>query len=66
MWYWWILCILTWFMSAACIISTIVELRQGKGGPKGPKAGEFWGAVVFHGSTAILVLWFLAKALFVK
>jgi hypothetical protein len=42
----------------------MVELKQGKTGPKGPKAGEFWGAIAFHGSTAILALWLLGKALF--
>lgn len=63
MWYWWVLTIIVWLASAACIISTIVELKQGKTGPAGPKAGEFWGAVVFHGATAILALWLLGKAL---
>ena len=64
MWYWWVLTIIVWLASAVCIISTMVELKQGKTGPKGPKAGEFWGAIAFHGSTAILALWLLGKALF--
>jgi hypothetical protein len=63
MWYWWVGAIIVWLASAICIISTMVELKQGKTGPVGPKAGEFWGAVVFHGATAILVLWLLLKAL---
>lgn len=64
MWYWWLSAIIVWLASAACIISTIVELKQGKTGPKGPKQTDFWGAVVFHGVTAILALWLLGKALF--
>jgi hypothetical protein len=63
MWYWWVLMILVWLTSAACIISTMAELKQGKTGPKGPKAGEFLGAIIFHGATAILALWLLLKAL---
>lgn len=64
MWYWWILAILVWLISAVCIISTIIEHKKGKTGPAGPKAGEYWGAVAFHGSTAILALWLLGKAIF--
>jgi len=63
MWYWWAGAIIAWLASAGCIISTIVEVKQGKSGPKGPKAGEYWGAVVFHGVTAILALWLAGKAL---
>ncbi len=63
MWYWWVLAIIVWLASAICIISTMVELKQGKTGPAGPKPENFWGAAVFHGSTAILVLWLLGKAL---
>jgi hypothetical protein len=63
MWYWWVSGILCWLMSAACIISTIVELKMGKVSPRGPKAVDFWGAVAFHGITAILALWLIAKAL---
>ena len=64
MWYWWVLAILVWLVSAGCIISTIIEHKQGKTGPAGPKAAEYWGAVAFHGSTAIVALWLLGKAIF--
>ncbi|MDQ7823686.1 MAG: hypothetical protein RDV48_12885 [Candidatus Eremiobacteraeota bacterium] len=63
MWYWWLGAVLVWIMSAACIISTIAEMKTGKTGPRGPKAGDFWGAVAFHGITAILVFWLVGKAL---
>jgi hypothetical protein len=63
MWYWWAVTIVTWLLSAACIISTITDARNGKSGPSGPKAAEYWGAVAFHGVTAILALWFLGKAI---
>ena len=63
MWYWYLGAILVWLASAACIISTIVEMKQGKTGPLGPRPENFWGAAVFHGSTAILVFWMLVKAL---
>ncbi len=58
--YWWIGAILVWLLSAACIISTMVEIVQGK---KRLFEGESVGAIVFHGATAILALWFLFKAL---
>jgi len=64
MWYWWALGILCWLMSAICIISTIVELKIGKVSLSGPKAADFWGAVFFHGITAVLALWLLGKAVF--
>jgi hypothetical protein len=64
MWYWWVSAILVWLVSASCIISTMVEQKRGKTGPSGSKAGEYWGAVVFHGFTAILALWLLGKAIF--
>ncbi len=63
MWYWWLAGIATWLMSAGCIIDTIVKMKQNKSGPSGPKAGDFWGAVIFHGATAILALWFIKKAI---
>jgi len=63
MWYWWVLAFITWLASAACIISTILDLKAGKVSPRGPKPEDFWGAVAFHGATAILALWLLGKAI---
>jgi hypothetical protein len=62
-WYWWVLGLIVWLASAACIISTIFDLKSGKVSPAGKGAGEFWGAVVFHGSTALLALFLIGKAL---
>ena len=64
MWYWWVGAVAAGVASAGCIISTMFDVKKGKSGPGGPKAGEFWGAVVFHGATAILAFWFLTKAIF--
>ena len=64
MWYWWIAAIIVGLLSAVCIISTMIEFKQGKTGPTGPKSGDFWGAVVFHGVSAILALWLLSKAIY--
>jgi len=47
-------------MSAGCIIGTIWEIAVGKADLR---KGDFWGGVAFHGSTAILALWLLLKAL---
>jgi hypothetical protein len=63
MWYWWLITIVVWLASAICIISTIIETKMGKTGPRGPKLADYWGAVVFHGSTAILVLWLIKTKL---
>ncbi|MBI5499842.1 MAG: hypothetical protein HY907_06340 [Deltaproteobacteria bacterium] len=63
MWYWWLATILVWLASAACIVSTLIEMKLGKTGPRGPKLEDFWGAVGFHGATAVLVLWLLGKSL---
>ncbi|MFH0800944.1 MAG: hypothetical protein V2A78_00960 [bacterium] len=57
---WWIGAILVWLVSAACIISTIFEVLSGK---KRLFEAENFGAYIFHGSTAILALWLLVKAL---
>jgi len=57
---WWIATIVVWLLSAACIISTIVETVRGK---KRTFALENLGAYLFHGATAILALWLLMKAL---
>jgi hypothetical protein len=57
---WWIGAFLVWLASAACIIGTIVEIVSGK---KRPFEAENLGAYLFHGSTAILALWLLVKAL---
>ena len=57
---WWIAVILVWLASAGCIIGTIVEIVSGK---KRPFEPENLGAYLFHGSTAILALWLLMKAL---
>lgn len=56
---WWIAAIVTWLASAGCIIGTCYEIISGK---KRILAGENIGAYAFHGGTAILALWFLAKA----
>jgi hypothetical protein len=63
MWYWWALVVVVWLSSAICIISTMIEMKQGKTGPRGPHMENFWGAVLFHGSTAVLVIWLLTRAL---
>ena len=60
MWYWWVGAFVVWLVSASCIIGTMVEMRMGK---YGWRAGPFWGAVVFHGATAILALWLFVKAI---
>jgi len=62
MWYWWVTGIAVWLASAACILSTIFELKAGKVSPVGKKAEDFWGAVAFHGVTAVLALWLVGKA----
>ena len=59
-WGWLIAAIITWILSAACIIGTIYEFSVGKAKMKG---ANFWGGIAFHGVTAILALWFLLKAL---
>lgn len=64
MWYWWVAAIAVWLLSAACIISTIGEVKKNKTGPNGPKPGNFWGSIVFHGVTAIIALLLLGKAIF--
>lgn len=56
---WWIAAIITWLASAACILVTCYEIISGK---KKIFSGENIGAYFFHGGTAILALWFLAKA----
>ena len=60
MWYWWVLGIVVWLASAACIIGTMIELKWAG---KGWGTVDFWGAVAFHGATAILALWLVSKAL---
>ena len=52
--------ILVAILSLSCIGSTALEIAQGK---YGIMTANFWGAVVFHGATAILALWLLLKAL---
>ena len=59
-WGWLSLAIVVWLMSAGCIIGTIWEIAVGKADLR---KGDFWGGVAFHGSTAILALWLLLKAL---
>ena len=59
-WGWLSAAIIVWLMSAACIIGTIWELAVGKANLR---KGDFWGGVAFHGSTAVLALWLLLKAL---
>jgi len=59
-WAWLIAAVVVWLLSAACIISTMYEVGTGK---SNLRKGDFWGAVVFHGGTAILALWLLLKAL---
>ena len=63
MWYWWLLAGVTWLLSAICIISTMIEVRKGKSGPRGPKVAEYWGGVAFHGVTAVSAILFVGKAL---
>lgn len=60
MWYWWVSGIVVWLASAACIIGTLVETRTK---PSGWGTWDFWGAVGFHGATAILALWLISKAM---
>ena len=57
---WWVACIVVWLFSAACIIVTLVRIISGK---KKPFGAENFGAYIFHGSTAILALWLLLKAI---
>ena len=59
-WAWLIAAVIVWLLSAACIISTMYEVGVGK---SDIRKGGFWGGVIFHGGTAILVLWLLLKAL---
>ena len=59
-WGWLIAALVVWLMSAACIIGTVYELFVGKANLK---KGDFWGGIAFHGSTAILALWLLLKAM---
>jgi hypothetical protein len=59
MW-WWIASIVTWLISAGCIIGTLVEVISGK---KRPFCADSIGGYLFHGVTAVLALWFLVKAL---
>lgn len=59
MW-WWIAAIVTWLVSAGCILGTIVEIVMGK---KRPFCAENLFGYLFHGATALLALWFLVKAL---
>ncbi|MEW6355875.1 MAG: hypothetical protein AB1696_06105 [Planctomycetota bacterium] len=59
-WGWLIAAVIVWLASAGCIIGTLVELLLGKANLR---KGDFWGGVAFHGSTAILALWLLLKAL---
>ena len=63
-WLWFVGAGITWIASAGCIFGTLYEL--GKGKAKARKPVEFWGAVVFHGATAILALWLLIKGLSVS
>lgn len=51
--------IVSFLLSLGCIISTMIEITQGK---YGLMTTNFWGAVIFHGLTAILGLWLLLKA----
>lgn len=63
MWYWWVGGGVALAASAVCIVSTVFDLKRGKCGPNGPKAAEFWGAVAFHGVTALLAIWLLGKVI---
>jgi len=56
---WFIASIIVWLASFICIITTIHELATGK---NNLKKLDFWGAVIFHGITAILALWLFLKA----
>ena len=59
MWYWWVSGIVVWLVSGMCMIGTVIEMKMGKYGwaDKG-----FWGAVAFHGVSAILALWLVWMA----
>ena len=59
-WGWFVAAMAVWLVSAACILSTIYEISVGK---TTPRAAGFWGAVVFHGATAVVALWLFLKAL---
>ena len=60
-WVWYIGAAVVWLASASCIIGTICELAAGKA--KARRKCDFWGAVAFHGVSAIAALWLLLKAL---
>ena len=60
MWYWWVAGIVVWLASATCIVGTLIEMRMK---PYGWGTWDFWGAVLFHGATAILALWLVSKAM---
>ena len=59
-WFWSIAALIVWLLSAACIIGTICELAMGK---DILRKADTWGGIAFHGTTAILALWLLLKAM---
>ncbi len=60
-WLWFAGAGIVWVLSAACIIGTLYEVAVGKTTTR--RGADFWGAVVFHGGTAVLALWLLLKGL---
>ena len=46
-------------LSLICIGSTVYEVAIGK---YAIMTGNFWGAAVFHGITAVVAVWLLLKA----
>jgi hypothetical protein len=52
--------IILFAMALACIASTVIDVAQEEATLS---SLSFWGAVVFHGASAVLALWLLSRAI---
>lgn len=59
-WGWLIPAVIVWLLSAICIIGTVIETAIGR---KRSSKADLYGAIAFHGVTAIVALWLFLKAL---
>ncbi len=59
-WGWLIAAGIVGLLSVVCVVSTTFEIAVGK---KAFRTEDYWGAVVFHGASAVLALWLLSRAI---
>ena len=59
-WVWLIAAGIVGLLSVVCAASTAFEIAVGKAAFR---TEDFWGAIVFHGASAVLALWLLSRAI---